>query len=94
MRLDDERWTLLGQLTIRDITRDVPLQVTYAGTAPDPWGGTRMAFVATTELARADYELNWTLGLPTGLGLVGPTLRVDLDVQAIWQPDRVDVPAG
>jgi len=86
VRRDDQHWTLLGRLTIRDVTRDVPLDVTYVGTSPDPWGGTRMAFVATAELARADYEMNWNLGLPTGLGLVGPTLRVDLDLQAILQP--------
>jgi len=83
VRHDDEHWTLHGLLTIRDITREVPLQVTYAGTAPDPWGGTRMAFVASAELARADYEMRWNMGLPTGLALVGPTLRIDLEVQAV-----------
>jgi polyisoprenoid-binding protein YceI len=88
VRHDDEHWTIHGLLTIRDITREVPLDVTYAGTAPDPWGGTRMAFVASAQLARADYEMRWNMGLPTGLALVGPTLRIDLEVQAVRrQPD-------
>ena len=36
-----------------------------------------------TRRARADYEINWNMGLPGGLTLVGPTLRIDLDIQAV-----------
>ena len=43
--------------------------------------------MASAELARADYEMRWNMGLPTGLALVGPTLRIDLEVQAVRQPD-------
>jgi polyisoprenoid-binding protein YceI len=79
----DGRWRVDGSLTIRDISRPVALDVTYLGTADDPWGGTRFALVATTQLARKDYEINWNMGLPGGLVLVGPTLRIDLEVQAV-----------
>jgi polyisoprenoid-binding protein YceI len=81
----DDRWRVDGSLTIRDITRDVALDVTYLGSGPDPWGGTRLALVANTQLARRDYEINWNMGLPGGLVLVGPTLRIDLDIQAVLQ---------
>jgi len=77
------QWQVAGYLTIRDITRPVPLEVTYLGSGPDPWGGTRMALTATTQLVRRDFEINWNMGLPGGLVVVGPTLRVDLDVQAV-----------
>jgi polyisoprenoid-binding protein YceI len=90
------RWQVAGHLTIRDITRPVPLDVTYLGCGPDPWGGTRMALTATTQLVRRDFEINWNMGLPGGLVVVGPTLRVDLDVQAVREdpagPD--DAPGG
>jgi polyisoprenoid-binding protein YceI len=86
-RLTDERWRVDGGLTIRDITRPVALDVTYLGTGPDPWGGTRIALTATTQLARKDYEINWNMGLPGGLVLVGPTLRIDLEVQAVRSDD-------
>jgi polyisoprenoid-binding protein YceI len=76
-------WQVDGQLTIRDVTRPVPLDVSYLGCGPDPWGGTRMALTATTQLVRRDFEINWNMGLPGGLVVVGPTLRVDLDVQAV-----------
>jgi polyisoprenoid-binding protein YceI len=82
-RLADDRWQLGGGLTIRDITRPVTLDVHYGGSGPDPWGGTRMALTATTQLHRGDYEINWNMGLPGGLTLIGPTLRIDLDIQAV-----------
>lgn len=84
-RESDTRWRVDGWLTIRDVTRPVPLDVTYHGSGPDPWGGTRMALTATTQLARRDFEINWNMGLPGGLVVVGPTLRVDLDIQAVRQ---------
>ena len=77
------RWRVDGELTIRDITRPVVLDMTYAGSGADPWGGTRAAFTATTQLDRRDYEMEWNIGLPGGLLLVGPTLRIELDVQAV-----------
>jgi polyisoprenoid-binding protein YceI len=88
VRLTDERWRVDGWLTIRDITRPVALDLTYLGTGPDPWGGTRIAVTATTQLARKDYEINWNMGLPGGLVVVGPTLRIDLEVQAVRRDDN------
>jgi polyisoprenoid-binding protein YceI len=85
IRESDERWRVTGMLTIRDIARAVVLDLSYLGTGPDPWGGTRLALVATTQLNRRDYEINWNMGLPGGLVVVGPTLRIDLDVQAVRQ---------
>lgn len=85
IRQSDERWRVHGMLTIRDIARAVVLDLSYLGTGPDPWGGTRLALVATTQLNRRDYEINWNMGLPGGLVVVGPTLRIDLDVQAVQQ---------
>jgi polyisoprenoid-binding protein YceI len=80
-----DRWQVTGQLTIRDITRPVPLSVNYLGCGPDPWGGTRMALTASAQLIRRDFEINWNMGVPGGLVVVGPTLRVELDVQAVLE---------
>jgi polyisoprenoid-binding protein YceI len=82
-----EQWRVSGGLTIRDITHPAVLDVTYLGSGPDSLGGTRMALVATTQIARRDYEMNWNMGVPGGLVVVGPTLRIDLDIQAVLQPD-------
>lgn len=83
VRHPGERATVSGELTIRDVTRSVPLRVTYLGSGPDPWGGTRTAFTATTQLARRDYEISWNMGLPGGMTVVGPTLQIDLDIEAV-----------
>ncbi|HEV7907316.1 MAG TPA: YceI family protein [Pseudonocardiaceae bacterium] len=85
VRQTEERWRVDGWLTIRDITREVALDMTYSGSVEDPWGGTRIALTATTQLARKDYEINWNMGLPSGLVAIGPTLRIDLEVQAVRQ---------
>jgi polyisoprenoid-binding protein YceI len=91
-RRSEKNWRVTGLLTIRDISREIVLETTYLGSGADPWGGTRIAVVATTELARRDYELNWNMGIPGGLVVVGPTLRIHLHVQAVLQPD--DATAG
>lgn len=80
-----DRLAIDGELTIRDITRPVTLDTTRTGTGPDPWGGTRTAFSATTTLNRRDFEMDWNMGIPGGLLLLGPTLTIDLDVQAVLQ---------
>lgn len=78
-----KQWKVDGLLTIRNIVHAVVLEMTYAGSGPDPWGGTRAAFIASTQLNRRDFEMNWNMGLPGGMLLVGSTLRVDLEVQAV-----------
>jgi len=76
-------WTVHGQLEIVGIPRDVDLDLRYGGTGPDPWGGTRVAFTATTRLDRADYRMNWNQAVAVGIALVGTQLEVELDVQAV-----------
>lgn len=82
-RATGDRWEVDGLLTIRDVVRPVVLDMSYAGSGSDPWGGTRAAFVASTQLNRRDFEMNWNMGLPGGMLLVGSSLRVELDVQAV-----------
>ena len=80
---DDDQWTVLGGLTLRGTTRRVPLDLTYLGTGPDPWGGQRAAFRAQTELRRQDFDMDWNQSLASGALLVGTVLRVTLDVEAV-----------
>jgi polyisoprenoid-binding protein YceI len=78
-----DRWTVHGTLTLKDVRRPVELDLHYLGTGPDPWGGTRAAFHATTELRRADFAMAYNQWLPAGAGAIGGTLRVELDIQAV-----------
>jgi polyisoprenoid-binding protein YceI len=79
-------WVLPGRLTLVGTTRPVQLDLTYLGSGPDPWGGTRAAFSATTELRRQDFQLNWNQAVGVGIAVFGTTLRVTIDVEAVLQP--------
>lgn len=77
-----DRWTVRGELTMRDRTRPVDLDLTYLGVGPDPWGGTRAAFRAVAELQRDDFAIEYNQMLQAGIAMVGTTMRVELDIQA------------
>ncbi len=72
-----------GNLTIRDLTREVVLDVEQLGTGKDPWGQTRVAFEAKTSLDRRDFGLTWNQALEAGGVLVGEKVEIALEVQAV-----------
>ncbi|MDT0395532.1 MULTISPECIES: YceI family protein [Streptomyces] len=78
-----DRWTVHGELAMRGVVRPVDLDLAYLGTGADPWGGTRAAFRATTELRREDFAMNYNQVVQAGIAAIGATLRVELDVQAV-----------
>jgi polyisoprenoid-binding protein YceI len=78
-----DRYRVHGELTIRDITREVVLDVEHGGQAKDPWGNTRAVFSATTSVNRTDYGLNWNQVLEAGGVLVGERIEIELEVQAV-----------
>ncbi|MCT9083087.1 YceI family protein [Streptomyces fulvoviolaceus] len=78
-----DRWTVRGELGMHGVVRPVDLTLTYLGTGPDPWGGTRAAFRATTELRREDFAMDYNQVLQAGIAAIGTTLRVELDVQTV-----------
>jgi polyisoprenoid-binding protein YceI len=80
---DNDRWTVDGNLTLHGTTRPVQLDLTYHGTGPDPWGGQRAAFRATTELHRKDFAINWNQPVAAEVVLVGWVLRIVLDIEAV-----------
>ena len=72
-----------GDLTIRDVTRPVLLQVRETGQGTDPWGKERIGFAATTTIDRRDYGLTWNQALEAGGILVGNEVKILLEVQAV-----------
>jgi polyisoprenoid-binding protein YceI len=76
---------LVGELTIRDVTREVTLDVEYEGLALSPWGGEVIGFSATTEIDREDFGITWNQALETGGVLVGKKAKIEISVEAIRQ---------
>jgi len=77
------RWTVDGDLTLHGLTSDVSLDTTFLGSAE--WNGDRVGAVATTQLHREHFTLNWQQMIAKGLPVVGSTIEIELDVQAIRQ---------
>jgi polyisoprenoid-binding protein YceI len=76
-------WAVTGDLTVRDVTRPVTLQVEFDGANTSPIGDERIAFSAATEIDREDWGLTWNMALETGGVLVGKKVRIELNVQAV-----------
>jgi polyisoprenoid-binding protein YceI len=80
---DPDRYVVVGDLSIRGVTRPVTLDVELEGVATDPWGGTRVGFVAVGEINREDFDVTWNQALETGGFLVGKGIRIELDIEAV-----------
>ena len=79
-------FTLVGDLTIHGVTKEVELAVSeLSAEIKDPWGNTRKAAKATTKINRKDFGLNWNTVLETGGVLVGDEIQIELEVQFIKQ---------
>jgi polyisoprenoid-binding protein YceI len=83
--LDRNRASVTGNLTIRDVTREIALDMSLEGVQRDPWGNQRAGFSAETKLDRRDYGLGWNQALEAGGILVGNEVRIALEVEAVKQ---------
>jgi polyisoprenoid-binding protein YceI len=90
--LDANRGKLIGDLTIRDVTREVVLDVHYAGQAKSPWGTINAGFSATAHVNRKDWNLNWNAALETGGWLVGDEVKIEIEVEFVKQPEPAAQP--
>jgi polyisoprenoid-binding protein YceI len=78
-----DRYRVTGPLTIRDVTREVALDVEYGGQAKDPWGNERIGFIAKATLDRKEFGLHWNQVLEAGGVLVGDRVDIELEVQGV-----------
>jgi polyisoprenoid-binding protein YceI len=90
VRADGGNFVLLGDLTIKGVTRPVELEVEFDGVGPDPWGGTRAGFSAEGQINRKDWGLEWNVALESGGVLVSDKVKLHLDVELV----RAEVPAS
>jgi polyisoprenoid-binding protein YceI len=80
-----DAFRVVGDLTIRGVTREVVLDAVFEGTGGDPWGGERASFSAETRIDRRDFGLTWNQALEAGGVLVANEIRIQLEVQAVKQ---------
>lgn len=77
------KYKLTGDLTIRDVTKTVTLDVVYAGTATDPWGNTKAGFKITGKINRFDYGLKWNTLTEAGGAVVGQDVDFKVNLQLV-----------
>jgi polyisoprenoid-binding protein YceI len=82
---DDEDYTLTGDLTIRDVTKSVTLDVTYGGTMVDPWGQTKAGFEITGKINRKEFGLTWSGVTETGGIMLGDDVKLNIQAQLVKQ---------
>jgi polyisoprenoid-binding protein YceI len=87
-QVDPTHGKLIGDLTIRDVTHEVALNVEYAGQAKTPWGTTSAGFNATTKINRKDWNLNWNVALETGGWLVGDQITINIELELVKQVEQ------
>jgi len=83
VRADGDRHLLDGELTIKDVTRPVTLEVEFNGTGTDPWGGNRAGFTAATQISRKDFGVEFNVPLQGEKVLLGDKVDIQLEIQAI-----------
>jgi polyisoprenoid-binding protein YceI len=83
-----DRFGVVGELEIRGTRMPVTLECTLEGIGADPWGQQRAGFTARTEIDRREWGLRWNQALETGGILVGNSVRIEIEAQAIKTGDR------
>jgi len=85
IRQDGDDFIVDGELTLRGVTKHVPLKLEISGVGPDAYGGTRIGFEARTEINRQDFGVNWSGALETGGVVVSDKVGIELDIQAVLE---------
>ena len=82
-QIDAQNGRLFGQLTIKDVTKEIVLDVEYAGMAKSPWGTVSAGFSASGSLNRKEWGLNWNQALETGGVLVGDKINIEIELELV-----------
>jgi len=83
VRVEDGEYVLDGDLTLKGVTKSVPLHLELNGFGPDPFGGVRAGFTATGEINRRDFNVNFTAPMANGGVVVADKITLHLEIEAV-----------
>lgn len=83
---DGDSFTLVGDLTLRGVTKQVELRGELGGVMTDNYGNTKAGASATTTINRHDFGVSWNAALEAGGLTLGDDVKIDLDIQVDLQP--------
>jgi polyisoprenoid-binding protein YceI len=87
--MDSTHAKLTGDLTIKNVTREITLDVEYSGQVTNPWGQTSVGFTAWAVVNRKDWDLTWNLALESGGWLVGDDISINIDLELVKEQEKV-----
>ena len=82
-KLKGDNYELKGNLTIRDVTKEVTLEVTHGGTVEDPYGQTKAGFEINGTINRKEFGLKWNAVTEAGNVVVGDKVNLHMNVQVV-----------
>ncbi len=80
-KVGGNKYKITGDLTIRNVTKTITLDMEFGGTVKDPWGNTKAGFRITGELNRFDYGLSWSKAIETGGLVVDKIVKLDIELE-------------
>jgi len=83
VRADGDDYVVDGELTLKGVTKQVPLTLELNGFGQDPYGGTRAGFTATTEINRRDFNVNFSAPMQNGGMVVADKVTIHLEIEAV-----------
>jgi polyisoprenoid-binding protein YceI len=85
-----DRYGVVGDLTIKDVTREIELDYEHAGVGGDPYGNRRLGGSLSTTIKRSDWGLTWNVALERGGWLVSDEIKIEVDGQLTESQDAVE----
>ncbi len=82
-RVDAENFRVVGDLTIRDVTKEVVLETEFEGQVRDPYGNQRAGFTGTTQINRSDFGVSFNGVLEAGGVIVGDKVKITLHIETV-----------
>jgi polyisoprenoid-binding protein YceI len=82
-KISDNEYDVVGNLTMKGVTKEITLKVENNGTIKDPYGKTRTGFKLSGKLDRFDYGLTWSKSIETGGLVVGKEIKIDAEVELV-----------
>lgn len=82
-QLGGDRYRITGDLTIKDVTKPLSIDLEFNGSATDPYGNERVGFEGGTTISRSDWGLTWNAALESGGVVVSDKVKLVFDISAI-----------
>ncbi len=83
VRASGDGWIVDGELTLKGVTRSVPLHLEANGFTADPFGGTRAGFSATAEINRSDFGIQFNMPMDGGGVVIGDKVSIAIEIEAV-----------